>query len=295
MVQHTPWPQEVRDKYIAEMRKHPEHIAVDTAYRKFAGQHGVGRSTLRRWKKEDGHWMATPRILIYDIETLPNEGYFFECYTDRPIPLTFIKRSGTIITIAYKFLGDTQTKVIKGKPYNDKALLKQFLPIWESAHYTVAHYGDKFDMRYIAARLLQNNLPSLAPVTQIDTYKIARRHFRLNSNKLDYLGEILGVGRKNRTDSTLWVRCAQGDKDAIEEMAKYNMQDVDLLESVFVKLLPHCQTRLNLSLFEGDNVQRCHHCGSDDVELKGYQMNKTTVRHRFRCKNCKSWTTGARK
>jgi DNA polymerase elongation subunit (family B) len=253
---------------------------------KISKETGIPERTLRDWKKEQEK--PVPKILIYDIETLPNRGFFFDCFSpNRAIPLAFIEQERAICTIAYKWLGE-KTQVIKmTSPYNDKDILKAFLPIWEQATYTVAHYGDKFDRRFIAGRLIANKMPSLAPVNQLDTYKLAKRHFNLNSGKLDYLGTMLGVGNKNKTDASLWVRCANGNKKALNEMAAYNKQDVDLLEAVFMKLLPHVQSRMNLGLFHD---MGCPHCGSDNRTYKGIQANTKSIRHRFKCNDCGAWS-----
>jgi transposase-like protein len=235
-----------------------------------------------------------PRILIYDIETLPNRGYFFECYSDRPTPLEFIDTPKAIVTIAYKFLGDAEARVLCATtPYEDALILKQFLPVWESADFTVAHFGNSFDKRFLAARLMANNLPSLPPVATEDTCLLARKHFgkSLNSNRLDHLGEVLGVGRKNKTKPDLWVGCANGDPDALREMAAYNQQDTELLEKVFVKLLPHVRTKINHNLFVDDPVKRCNHCGSDTLDQRGFELKPQTIRHRFYCRDCGSWST----
>lgn len=234
---------------------------------------------------------APHKILFIDLETLPNQGFFFDVFSDRGIPLAFVVRPKSIITISYKWLGDEKATVIKATPYNDKKALKEFIPHWEEANYIVFHYGNKFDKPFLAARLMVNGLPPLADVATIDTYLLAKKHFgkTLNSNKLDHLGDILGVGRKNHTDASLWVRCAQGDKEAIQEMADYNAQDVDLLEAVFVKMLPYIRTAFNINLFLDQPEKVCNSCGHSDLQQKGFYMTGSSLKHRFQCKSCKAW------
>ncbi|CAN5394978.1 hypothetical protein BH10PLA2_BH10PLA2_25380 [soil metagenome] len=266
--------------------------------RSLARETGIDRSTLEHWKakadRAEPPTQKNARILIYDIETLPNKGYFFDVFSDRGIALEFIEKPKSIVTIAYKFIGDQQPKVLRANtPYEDADILAKFLPIWESANYGVAHFGRGFDMPFIAARLMANNLPPLPPLPQIDTYQLAKRHFgrSLNSNKLDHLGDVLGLGRKNKTNANLWVGCAQGKRKALKEMAMYNAQDVTLLEKVFVKLLPHVKSTLNMNLLTDEPIQRCKSCGSDKLELKGFELLSSTLRHRFQCLACLAWST----
>jgi RNase_H superfamily len=239
---------------------------------------------------ECGH---APRILIYDIETLPNLGYFWDTISDRSIPLDFIVKPKSICTIAYKWYGERETYVLAvDDPYNDKAVLEAFLPEWSKANYVVAHYS-RFDKPFIAARLMANGLPALPPVNDICTYKLAKNHFgrSLNGNKLDHLGSILGVGNKIKTTADLWVGCATGDKEAMRKMAEYNAQDVELLSQVFKAMLPYVKSKLNLNLLADDPVQKCKACGSTHIEHKGFEYTTATMRHRYLCRDCGSWST----
>lgn len=235
----------------------------------------------------------SPRILILDIETLPNRGFFFDTFSKIPIPLQFIEQSKSIFCIGFKWLGDDETTVLVcERPYDDRKPLVQLSKVWSEAHYVVMHNGDAFDMPFISARLMANGLPSLPPTTTVDTCKLARAKFRrsLNSNKLDHLASVLGIENKNKTDATLWVRCANGDIQAGMEMVEYNRKDVEILEQVFVKILPYVQSKVNCNLFIDDRINRCNHCGSDAIELKGFHLAMRTIRHRFHCGDCGSWS-----
>lgn len=277
-----------------------------------ARNEGVATSTLRMWEYEakkntqyvprtdvphsaprDPPAKSPAKILIYDIETLPNLGYFWDTYSDRAIPLGFILKPKSICTIAYKWYGEPETYVLViDTPYDDKSVLEAFLPEWSKADYAVAHYS-RFDKPFIAARLMANGLPSLPPVNDICTYKLAKSHFgrSLNGNKLDHLGTILGVGNKNKTSADLWVGCAAGDKKALEEMAAYNKQDVELLADVFKAMLPYVKSKLNLNLMTDEPINRCKQCGGDHLEQRGYEYTTVTMKHRYLCKDCGSWST----
>lgn len=237
---------------------------------------------------------TTPNILIFDIESLPNEGYFFDCFSDRGIPTQFISRPKAVCTIAYKWMGEGKTKVlIAAEPYNDAQLLLDFMTIWDQADYVIAHFGSGFDIPFLAGRLLANGLNPLAPVPVIDTYRLAKKHFgrTLNSNRLDHLGEVLNLGKKNKTDASLWVRCAQGEKKAIKEMAAYNIQDVDLLEKIAETMLPHASTKLNRNLFSDNSELICSHCGGNHLQSRGTIVTKSTKKTRLHCQDCGAWST----
>ncbi len=236
-----------------------------------------------------------PRILIYDLETLPNKGYFFGLFDQRINP-NFIIEEKSIVTIAYKWMHEKTAKVLSiadfGKlknPYDDKKLLKAFLEVYDTADYTVAHYGDAFDTKFLHARAFLTGLPAPAPVAQIDTYKLAKRHFNLNSNRLDFLGKKLGFGGKMPMDWSYWVKCAEGHLPSIKKMAAYNKQDVVLLEKVFKKLLKSTSTKLNYEIFNPSEEHLCKHCGSKSLHNRGFVHTKTRSLQRVVCKDCGAW------
>lgn len=236
--------------------------------------------------------MYGQKILLYDLEVLPNRGFFFDRFADRGIPLDFIETGKAICTIAYKWRGSEETHVITADPYDDKKAITEFAEIRNQADFVCGHFIDGFDEPFLHGRVLANGLPPLKPLPTIDTYKLAKKHFRntLNSNKLDHLGELLGVGRKNRTDATLWVRCANGDKDALDEMAAYNAQDVMLLEAVLDKLLPHVKTKLNANIAMDGPTARCNSCGSEALEPAGFVFTSATKKEVKRCTDCGSYS-----
>lgn len=233
--------------------------------------------------------MSKPKVLFLDIESLPNITYAFDLYSYKK-PDMIIKEKA-IICFGYKWLGEAGSTVVKGNykdPYNDKELVKDIVEVIEKADYVIGHFSDKFDMRFIRSRALINGIAPPPPVAQIDTYKLAKKYFHLNANRLDYLGKILGVGRKINTAWDLWERCAKGERKAINEMADYNRQDVLLLEQVFLKMLPHVESKLNHALFSDKDIV-CPHCGSENVQKRGTLVNKITKRQRYACMSCSSW------
>lgn len=286
-----------------------ERLKTEKLYR-VSKEEGIAESTIRLWRHEAIGTQPVPanaivkptiekpppksaNILIYDIETLPNLGYFWDTYSDRAIPLDFILKPKSICTIAWKWYLQPETYVaVMDEAYNDKSPLEAFLAEWMKADYVVAHYS-KFDKPFIAARLMANHMPSLPPVNDICTYKLAKAHFgrSLNGNKLDHLGTILGVGNKIKTNAELWVKCAANDKQALQEMADYNMQDVKLLEQVFTGMLPYVKSKLNLNLTSDSVTQLCKQCGSDSLEHRGFEYTASAMRHRFLCKACGSYSS----
>jgi predicted RNA-binding Zn-ribbon protein involved in translation (DUF1610 family) len=144
-------------------------------------------------------------------------------------------------------------------------------------------------MRFFNARAIYYGLPPVPPVVQIDTYKIAKSKFKFNSNRLDYLGQYLKVGRKMHTSHDLWDGCMKGDPKALAKMAKYNQQDVRLLERIFLKLRIYVPAKFNVNTLSGQND--CPRCGGLVIS-RGYSTTATGRKPRYQCKECGGWSTG---
>jgi hypothetical protein len=124
----------------------------------------------------------------------------------------------------------------------------------------------------------------------VDTLKVARRNFALTSNKLDYLGRYLGLGRKIDTGGIdLWLGCMRGNKKDWKLMVDYNCQDVLLLEKVYHKLLPWIADHPNLTLYSLNEAPACPKCGSEDLQWRGYAYTAASAFRRFQCNDCGGW------
>lgn len=249
--------------------------------------------------------MTEPRVLLLDIETLPNVGLFWSLRVDGYLSHDNIIQERTILCAAWKWLGSPRVRSIavrarvRGNPEEeDRRILKRLWKEIAMADAVVAHNGDRFDMKWVRARLVMLGLPPLKPVIQIDTKKIAKDNFYFNSNRLDYLGKKLGVGGKIKTDYDLWLECLTSRDPAtrrkgLAKMVKYNKHDVEVLEGVYLKLRPFVTTKLNRALFSDDPERTCPHCGEPHALVKqGYNYTRVGIRIAFRCRfpKCQSWS-----
>lgn len=180
----------------------------------------------------------------------------------------------------------------KKDKHNDEKLVKKLAEILESADIIVAHNGDRFDITMTNTRLITHSLPPLSPKKTIDTLKIARQKFKFLSNRLDDLGNVLGVGRKlSHTGKKLWFACMAGDPKAWKMMKAYNEQDVRLLERVYLKLRPFATSHPNINTLTRQ-IGACPKCGSTRLHKRGFTYTRTSEVQRFQCIDCLGYCSG---
>ena len=154
----------------------------------------------------------------------------------------------------------------------------------------VVHYnGTKFDIPTLNKEFLLHTFNPPSPYKQIDLLRVVRSNFRFPSNKLDYVAQRLGLGKKHEHEGhELWVKCMNGDKDAWKRMEQYNIQDVVLLESLYNSLRPWIRNHPNHNLFADDHV--CPNCASTRLQKRGTSISSTGTYQRYQCLACGTWS-----
>lgn len=229
-----------------------------------------------------------PKILIFDIETSPMVSYHFGHWKQN-IGLNQVIQNPIMLTWSAKWLFSPETMsdkitVDEVLELNDERITRSLWKLINDADIIVAHYGDRFDIPMMNVRFLHHNLPPVSTTKSIDTKSVASKHFRFPSNKLDALGGYFGLGQKIQTDFLLWRGCMEGNPEKIEEMRVYNVQDVVLLEEVYLKLRPYIKSHPNVGLYMETNEPVCGNCGSHDLIEDGKFYHTMTGKYKtLRC------------
>lgn len=234
------------------------------------------------------------RRLFADIETSPNVGLFFKSGFGLNINPDAILQERKIICIGYKWEGERHTTVIRwDKNQDDRAMLEQFSKAAEQADEIVGHYGDHFDWPWIRTRILIHHLPAIPIYKTVDTKKLASKYFYFNSNKLDYISNVLGHGKKMHTDFSLWKRVLW-DKcpKALNYMCKYCGRDVTRLECVFKDMQPFIKSASHAGVMGGRDKWSCPHDGSVNVHISKIRTTSHgTVQYQMQCQDCGAYYT----
>tara|TARA_R100001377_G_C3186691_1_gene108842 strand:+ start:444 stop:1379 length:936 start_codon:yes stop_codon:yes gene_type:complete len=239
-----------------------------------------------------------PKILLFDIETSPMEVYVWGLYKQFISHNNIIKdkngneKSWFVLSWAAKWLYAEEVKsdIVtpkEAKTRNDKRVLKSIWKLFDQADIVIAHNGDRFDLRKLNARFIDNDMQPPTPYKSIDTLKIARKEFAFVSNKQDYLTKHFKLEQKLSTEFKLWVDCIGGNQARLDEMEEYNRHDVMGLEQVYLKLRPYIKNHPNLGVLMDMDV--CPSCGCeylDETDANYFTgANKFPV---YRCQGCKT-------
>jgi DNA-directed RNA polymerase subunit RPC12/RpoP len=261
---------------LSELGFSSREIQARTGISKSAINYYLNGRSKPAVKQKDG-----PRILLFDLESAPSIVAAFKRFKVNIGSESVVREGGYIISACYKFLGeDKMTKLVQtpkeAKEGDDSRIVANLYVAFEEADLVVGHNAERFDVPLFKTRLIANGFPPPPTVKTVDTLKIAKT-LKFNSNKLDSLGHYLDVGRKVETSGMgLWLRCMDGDRQALKTMLEYNEQDVNLLEQVYLKLRAFDIKPANAGQYFKDNEVHCPVCGSTDLDFTGNTV-KTSV------------------
>lgn len=227
------------------------------------------------------------KTLFVDIETTPLLGYSWKTYDTSII---HVVKDWGLLSVAWKWLDSKSISVLATDTTTERGLTKKVWGLLDEADIVVAHNGDRFDIKKLQAKMKEFGMNPPSPFKTVDTLKVAKGHFAFTSNKLNDLGEKLGLGKKVDTGGfRLWLDCMGGSRAAFEKMKRYNKQDVALLEKLYLELRPWTPRHPNVAVYMISKEEVCSSCGSKNLQSRGYYHTNSGVYKRIKCKDCASW------
>ena len=239
------------------------------------------------WKQDFG-----ADVLLFDIETAPMKIYSWGL-GKQYITHNNIIDDWFVISWSAKWLFDDKVHhecVTRDEVANcdDKRVIQCLWSMLNQADIVIAHNAKKFDIKRSNTRFILNGIQPPMPYETIDTLEIARKYFSFSSNRLDYLGKLIRNKGKIETNFDLWINCLKGDQKALDHMVGYNIEDVELLEEVYLFLRPWIKSHPNLALFVETDKSICPTCGNDRLQWGGFYTTKVGKYSTARCSDCGS-------
>lgn len=241
------------------------------------------------------------KTLIYDIETAPTKAWVWSNWQTNVIATD---QDWYMLSFVYKWEGDDSIGFsglmdnpdFKPNEPNDLWVAERLAALFDAADVLVAHNGNKFDRRKANARFILNGIDQPSPYQMVDTLLIARREFAFNSNSLNNLSSYFDLGKKTpNTGFAMWEGCMDGDPAAWEMMEEYNIQDVLLLEELYLKLrpwsgLPGKPAAPNRNHWKADGHMGCPKCGSDNIITRGTHRTGAAEYPTVKCLDCRGYS-----
>jgi predicted RNA-binding Zn-ribbon protein involved in translation (DUF1610 family) len=230
--------------------------------------------------------------MIADIETSPNIGLFWKSGFKLNIGPENIIHERKIVCICWKWEGEATVYSYRwDSNQDDKRMLQHFIEQAGDADEIIGHNGDSFDWPWVRTRALIHGLTPIPAWKTIDTLQWARRYFCFNSNKLDYLGKVLGHGQKIHTEFGLWKKVVlDNDLQALKYMVKYCGQDVRLLEKVWASMRFCVAPKTHAGVFAGLSKWTCPSCASEKVHKSKTRVTAAgNIQHQMHCQSCGSY------
>ena len=227
------------------------------------------------------------KLLTIDIETRPIKAYTWGIWQQN-IGINQIIDPGGILCFAAKFVGESKIHFHSQWDDGPARMARVAHKLLSEADGVMGWNSDKFDLRWLNSQFIANNLGPPHPFAKIDLMKSSKRHFQLPSNKLDYVAQFLGVGRKIRTGGfDLWDDVMRGDTKARNKMMRYNIQDVRLTERVYHAMHDRGWVR-GLPNQSIDGGSCCPNCGSEKIRSTGSWETLTRIYKKWVCLTCQS-------
>lgn len=260
----------------------------------------VGASTIRTYRRNmiaedattsggsggvDRTVLNASKILCFDIETLPAEGWFYHPKITY-LPWKHITKPGDMLSWSagwYHKPGETEYLDRVQHGYDE--MLQGLWNLLDEASYVIGWNSDRFDLKKVRGYFAKAGLPPFRPPKSIDLMKTART-FGFESASLGYTAKMFGVTEKIDNGAVAsWQDALAGDLEALERLEVYNRGDVLTTIELFDAMRPWIPNHPHLGFAAGDE-ERCPRCGSTDLTDVGVHQ-AVVIRYRMaRCGSC---------
>ncbi len=261
--------------------------------------------------------MPEPKILTLDIERLPNVVDRWDLYgrgASQSTPNVMVHEYARTVCFAAKWYDQSRVEFYSEFHNGADEMWTQAQRLLDAADIVVGYNSDKFDLPHLKTGIRLAGIPSASPFISVDLYKVALKALKLESYKLDYVAQVLGVGQKLAHEGhMLWrkvraaldemkkpeafrdpVVLAEGRK-AWAKFRRYNKQDVVVTEGAFDRLLPDISLPA-VQLWDPEIPEEtCRRptCGGVR-QRRGYKVVGVSVYHQYWCPKCDSWGRGGK-
>lgn len=229
-----------------------------------------------------------PKTLLYDLEVTRQvvEGYGNKW----EFKVVKTLRDQQLMSFAYKWRGDKKVSYLSRHDFPTyEAFVFALWELLDEADVVVAHNAKRFDNKMAMRFFIEAGLIPPSPYRTIDTLIVARSEFKFPGNSLNDLSAFLGLGEKENityADLETDFMTDKPSRKTLKLMEKYNKKDVELLEKLYLRMLPYIRNHPNLAIMS-QRPNSCTRCGADHgIQSRGTMVTNAAVYRIFRCTTC---------
>lgn len=230
------------------------------------------------------------KILLLDIEWRPVKAYVWRAWDENIAPGQVIEDGG-LLCVGAKWLGEKTIYLFSEWDDGKEEMLQQIHDMMSEADALIGYNSDKYDLPKLDGEFVRYGLPPRPPCTSIDVIKTIKKlgYFR---SSLAFVGPFLGLGSKLEHEGFgLWKKVMDGDDGARKRMGRYCVQDVRLLERLYLKVRPHIRNHPHMGK---TGAEECPSCGSKHAHSRGSRRTRAFKIFRLQCQDCGHWFDGKR-
>lgn len=237
--------------------------------------------------------MSEPRILCFDLENTAMLSYHWGRWGQNIRPLQTVEES-RVLCFGAKWVGGKYTFKAEYE-HGRQEMLETISELLTEADAVVSWNGRRHDSKKIRTEFILEGMDPPKEWQELDLMAVAKKQFAFSSNSLDHVSQQLGVGQKVKHEGFFDIipKVQNGDEKARRDFAKYQKQDVLLLEKLYDRMFPWIPASMHPNMAIG--TDNCVFCGSDDLEKRGFARKPTGVYQQYFCRNCKHWPRGLRR
>mgnify|MGYP001570766510 CR=1 FL=1 len=127
---------------------------------------------------------------------------------------------------------------------NDKEITRDIAIELRKHAIVVGHYSQRFDIRFLRAKMFHHGLEPLPPMFGVDTWKIAKDNFKVSNRRRGSLSIFAGLDSERDTpEGDRWMRATfNGEEEAMNKIVAHNIACVTGLEKLACISFPYLKS-----------------------------------------------------
>jgi DNA polymerase elongation subunit (family B) len=189
-----------------------------------------------------------------------------------------------LLCFGFKFEGEDT--IVVDEREGREVMIRKLWDLLNQTDMLVSYNGQSFDTPKVNSEFMKLGLGPPSPYKEIDLYRQIRKHSKFYSGKLGFVAQRLVNDTKTETGGfQLWKDVLAGDEAGWGLFRKYQVQDVDLLVTLFDQVRPWIKMPHPIS----PNPVSCHNCGSTTLHRRGVTRTLYSTYQRYMCTGCGKW------